>query len=142
MTTPDIVDQLRSLSYGASDIPERAAAEIRRLRAEVASKDKQFEDYVRRMEDDTNSMSAEADAQIAALKAEVERLRAALEEIVKPGGADDFWQCVAIAIAALDAARPAIRREALEEAATELDLRAYNTLADVIRDLMEKNNED
>lgn len=65
MTTPDIVDQLRSLSYGPGDIPERAAAEITRL------------------------------------KAEVERLRAALEEIVKPGGADDFWQCVAIASAAL-----------------------------------------
>jgi hypothetical protein len=44
--------------------------------------------------------------------------------------------------AALDAARPAIRNAALEEAATELDLRAYNTLADVIRALMEKNNED
>ena len=80
-------------------------ADIRRLAnkylAEVASKDKQFEDYVRRMADDITSMSAEADDQIAALKAEVARLRAALEEIVKPGGADDFWQCVAIASAAL-----------------------------------------
>jgi hypothetical protein len=38
----------------------------------------------------------------------------------------------------VEAARPAIRREVLEEAATELDLRAFNTLADVIRALMEK----
>lgn len=29
------------------------------------------------------------------------KLRAALEEIVKPGGADDFWQCYDIARAAL-----------------------------------------
>jgi hypothetical protein len=42
------------------------------------------------------------EAEIARLKAEVERLREALEEIVKPGGADDFWQCYDIARAALN----------------------------------------
>jgi hypothetical protein len=45
--------------------------------------------------------AAEKDVEIASLKAEVERLREALEEIVKPGGADDFWQCYDIARAAL-----------------------------------------
>lgn len=34
--------------------------------------------------------------------AEIERLRAALEGFVKPGGADDFWQCFDIARAALE----------------------------------------
>ncbi len=36
------------------------------------------------------------------LKADYERLRAALEQIVRPGGADDFWQCYDIARAALN----------------------------------------
>ena len=40
--------------------------------------------------------------EIARLKAEVARMREALEEIVKPGGADDFWQCYDIARAALN----------------------------------------
>jgi hypothetical protein len=47
-------------------------------------------------------------ATITRLTAEVERLRAALEEIVKPGGADDFWQCFDIARAAL---HPAEKKE-------------------------------
>jgi hypothetical protein len=39
--------------------------------------------------------------EVSRLSAEVERLTAALEEIVTPGGADDFWECVGIARAAL-----------------------------------------
>ena len=43
--------------------------------------------------------------EITALRAENERLRAALEQIVRPGGADDFWQCYDIARVALEAER-------------------------------------
>jgi uncharacterized small protein (DUF1192 family) len=78
-------NEIERLKAEAARLAEENSA-IRRLAnkylAEVASKDKQFEDYVRRMADDITSMSAEADAQIAALKAEVERLRVALQRVL------------------------------------------------------------
>jgi uncharacterized small protein (DUF1192 family) len=77
-------NEIERLKAEAARLAEENSA-IRRLAnkylAEVSSKDKQFEDYVRRMADDITSMSAEADDQIAALKAEVESLRAALKQI-------------------------------------------------------------
>lgn len=63
---------------------------ITALRAEVASKDRQFQQYARKMETDMNALAAQN-----------EQMRAALEEIVKPGGADGFWECVEIARSAL-----------------------------------------
>lgn len=51
---------------------------------------------------DSSGAAFDAVNEIATLRAEVERLRAALEEIVKPGGADGFWECVEIARAALE----------------------------------------
>lgn len=68
-----------------------AAAEIERLTAEVQT-------WV----DHTKTAVWSDSEQCKLLEAENERLRAALGEIVKPGGADDFWECVDIARAALE----------------------------------------
>ena len=64
---------------------------ITALRTEVASKNEQFQQYARKMETDMNALAAQN-----------EQMRAALEEIVKPGGADGFWECVEIARSALE----------------------------------------
>lgn len=71
----------------AADLITALRAEVERLKGEAL-----FTDI---------SVLPEKDAEYAALRAENERLRAALEEIVKPGGADGFWECVEIAHAAL-----------------------------------------
>ena len=70
---------------------EMKDSEITALRAEVASKNEQFQQYARKMEADMNALAAQN-----------EQMRAALEEIVRPGGADGFWECVEIASAALE----------------------------------------
>jgi hypothetical protein len=59
---------------------------------------------------DWSDVIAQKDAEITALTARVAQLEAALEEIVKPGGADNFWQCFDIARAALT--QPAPKRTA------------------------------
>ena len=81
----------RDYADGYRDGTRFAEVTITALRAEVASKDRQFQEYARKMEADMNALAAQN-----------EQMRAALEEIVRPGGADGFWECVEIASAALE----------------------------------------
>jgi predicted RNase H-like nuclease (RuvC/YqgF family) len=64
-------------------------AEVERLKAIEAD----YDDHEREMID--------LEEEVVRQAATIERLRLALEEIAKPGGADDFWQCVDIARAAI-----------------------------------------
>lgn len=109
----DIAERLRGLAdlFEAGDAPRhlvlhmRAGAdEIERLRAGGCARDQGTTQYCAEV--------AMKDAEIASLlntladaRTESMKLRAALEQIVKPGGADDFWQCYDIARAALEEGR-------------------------------------